>query len=440
MSLKLIDRLFITQNSKDDHYLMFNPYNDAILEVDNNTFSRIKDNTLSDDERNMLMESGMIKNKNVDEITFTKKWLRDLKYFSRGNRNYVFILTDRCNFACPYCIEKNINPYGDISENVLKNTFQYMYRDAVTNKITDITVTLFGGEPMLVIHKYQDILKSIRESFINNNINFQYSVTTNGSLLTKENIEILRKIGVKKIRVTLDGTREAHNQNRPFKTGSGSYDVIVNNLHNFTGLEYFDIIIGINVSKNNVENIEKLIALIRDLNNNGINITRVEISPVMDNYGESSCNKLMNSFLDNDFMNKMLSLIKYAIDNGLNVKPLTGVTICSMKSNERDIIIGPDGNVYNCPAGVGNDNFQVGSLKDSSYIIFNENYYNRILDENDECMECKYFTFCLGGCGYEAYSQSGSANNKYCLKEYYARAFEDLIRLDYYRISYSQEQ
>ena len=89
MKLKLIDKLFITKNCKD--YLMYNPYNDAILKVDKKTLTRVKKNRITDNERNILMELGMLKNDSIDETTYTTKWLRDLQYFSRGFRSYFFI-------------------------------------------------------------------------------------------------------------------------------------------------------------------------------------------------------------------------------------------------------------------------------------------------------------------------------------------------------------
>jgi uncharacterized protein len=53
-----------------------------------------------------------------------------------------------------------------------------------------------------------------------------FSITTNGTLLTEADAEFFEAHGFA-VTISLDGPREAHNLLRPFKSGSGSFDAIV---------------------------------------------------------------------------------------------------------------------------------------------------------------------------------------------------------------------
>ena len=117
-----------------------------------------------------------------------------------GNRtiNYLRIsVTDRCNFRCRYCIPSS--PFKVIDhdkiaryEEILKIT-----RLACELGITKVRIT--GGEPFVRkgIFSFLEQLCAIKSLE-------DISITTNGALLTREKIEKLVALGIRRINFSLD--------------------------------------------------------------------------------------------------------------------------------------------------------------------------------------------------------------------------------------------
>lgn len=96
----------------------------------------------------------------------------------------TLVLTDRCNFSCPYCPQhrgKNILKTGDITAFL---DYLYPYLAA------EVWLNFFGGEPLLawpLIEHTVAAAQKIKDRTI------RFSMTSNGSLLTKEYIAFFKK-------------------------------------------------------------------------------------------------------------------------------------------------------------------------------------------------------------------------------------------------------
>src|SRR5258705_7937939 len=56
------------------------------------------------------------------------------------------------------------------------------------------------------------------------------SIITNGLLLTEDIVDRMMPFGLKGVKITLDGDRDAHNRMRPLRGGQGTFDRIVQNI------------------------------------------------------------------------------------------------------------------------------------------------------------------------------------------------------------------
>ncbi len=112
--------------------------------------------------------------------------------------NYLRIsVTDRCNFRCRYCMPASpfaVIPHHEIAryEEILKIT-----RLACEMGITKVRVT--GGEPFV----RKDIL-SFLEQLCRMDALSDISITTNGALLTRDKIQHLLDLGIKRLNFSLD--------------------------------------------------------------------------------------------------------------------------------------------------------------------------------------------------------------------------------------------
>ena len=126
---------------------------------------------------------------------------------------YVYILTNLCNFSCPFCFQYRKKTKDPMSkEDWLK----------VTAQIPDYArVTLTGGEP-LVYKGFTEILDAITK---NNDCN----IITNGALLSEKWIDkLLEYPRLKVISISIDDVGNKSRQLKP-----GLWETIVDNINKF---------------------------------------------------------------------------------------------------------------------------------------------------------------------------------------------------------------
>ncbi len=112
--------------------------------------------------------------------------------------NYLRIsVTDRCNFRCRYCVPAapfTVIPHEQIAryEEILRIT-----RLACDMGITKVRVT--GGEPFV----RKNILSFVEQLCAIDTLS-DISITTNGALLTRDKIQALIDMGIKRLNFSLD--------------------------------------------------------------------------------------------------------------------------------------------------------------------------------------------------------------------------------------------
>lgn len=141
----------------------------------------------------------------------------------------IILTTRNCNFNCIYCYEShNTNKLTKSTAiQLIKSVEDYHKKHPL---LKSISVEWFGGEPLLekeIIYYISDALISYCS---NNGILYSASITTNGYLLDEKTQFALLKRNVSVFQITIDGSKDIHNRNRPLKNGGGTWDVIVKNL------------------------------------------------------------------------------------------------------------------------------------------------------------------------------------------------------------------
>ncbi len=140
-------------------------------------------------------------------------------------------ITEQCNFRCKYCVYSGIFEYQrkhslkNMPLSIAKKSVEYLL-DHSQKQTRPRVVSFYGGEPLL----RWNLIHSIIQEYGSQNNTLQYSITTNGSLLNRENIEFLIENNVTLI-VSLDGPKEIHDRNRVFgESGKGTFDIIWRNM------------------------------------------------------------------------------------------------------------------------------------------------------------------------------------------------------------------
>jgi uncharacterized protein len=146
-------------------------------------------------------------------------------------RTLVLMLTYSCNLACRYCYEEReegcVPPVEgggaplEMSPESLRGSVGFLLDQCGENR--KVSIVLFGGEPLLRFPLLRAAVHEARAMAKARGKEVSFSLTTNGTLVTREIARFLKENGVS-VCVSIDGPREAHDVNRPYASGRGSYD------------------------------------------------------------------------------------------------------------------------------------------------------------------------------------------------------------------------
>jgi uncharacterized protein len=140
----------------------------------------------------------------------------------------LIMVTQTCNLACTYCYAGG-GTYGSrtklMPEEGALRAIEIMLDRAPSKK--SFTVTLFGGEPLLNFPLVRRIVDHCQELQKVREVSFHFSMTTNGSIVTDEIIEFLKKHRFT-LMISYDGLGQQ--KYRPLAGGEASDKLVEANL------------------------------------------------------------------------------------------------------------------------------------------------------------------------------------------------------------------
>ena len=138
-----------------------------------------------------------------------------------------------CNLACRYCFAEEGEYHGRralMSYEVGKKALDFLIANSGNRE--HLEVDFFGGEPLMnwdVVKRLVEYGRSQEEA---HHKKFRFTLTTNGVLLNDEVMEFCNR-EMSNVVLSLDGRKDVNDKMRPFRNGSGSYDLIVPKFQKF---------------------------------------------------------------------------------------------------------------------------------------------------------------------------------------------------------------
>lgn len=171
----------------------------------------------------------------------------------------ILLASEDCNFRCNYCYE-----------DFARGTMQPSVREGIKNmvekrasRLQQLTVGWFGGEPLYGFAAMEELGPFFTEIAEKHSIGYFSHITTNGYLMTPDVAEKLLAWKVTNYQITIDGMREQHDQKRPARDGSGTFDTIISNLIELKKRpEVFRVRIRVNYDRQNHPYLEELLVLL----------------------------------------------------------------------------------------------------------------------------------------------------------------------------------
>jgi len=136
-------------------------------------------------------------------------------------------VAQKCNLGCTYCYAQQ-GEFGGPAKNMsledAKRAVDLLVNGAAPG--AKLNLAFLGGEPLVNRSVLRAATLYAREMAERRSIPITFSITTNGTLLTPEDADFFEAHAFS-VTISLDGPRDVHNQLRPYKSGSGSFDEIM---------------------------------------------------------------------------------------------------------------------------------------------------------------------------------------------------------------------
>lgn len=231
---RLNDILAIKDCLSDDKGITaFHASNLEIANISSEAFDQMENITIFDD----LAPTSINGNSTSEEFIELKEWDEYINPDVRsgkmdfGIRTITLNVNQICNLKCTYCAASGDGTYSDPSGQIsLKQTLPQI--EFFVNKCTSgetFAISFIGGEPLLhpaaikAVHDYSLDLCNRR------GVNLIMKIVTNGTLINESTIDLLRTLRVD-LTISMDGTPEMNDLNRPAKDGSSPTKKILQGL------------------------------------------------------------------------------------------------------------------------------------------------------------------------------------------------------------------
>lgn len=291
-----------------------------------------------------------------------------------------------CNFACPYCFEREHRNVF-MTDRVEEGIIEFIKRRTEAKRLD---VTWFGGEPLLAFQRIVSLTRKMQSL----GLVYSAGMITNGYLLDESVISQLESLDIRRIQITVDGVGKEHDKRRFLKGGHPTFERIVGNLDSLNRLvPDIHINIRVNIDSGNMDKFVHVFDYFYQKHYANIAVTPAFVE---DQAGDNSC--AFNSGEKLDFLTGLFR--KHGMDFN-NFYPSYNNSECSIR-NQNVAVIGPEGEIYKCWNDVGKQDRIVGDIWGK---VTNKRLLLQYLAGADpyddaQCRVCVLLPVCSGGCPY----------------------------------------
>ena len=407
----------ISKIKDSDDWFVVNALSGQADVLDQETYASL----ISGEENPEFAENGYMVDPAQEKKLFREKYLKFLDDREKDEVQIFFVTNYSCNFACSYCYQAGYEAQPvALSQEVIDAFFNYVQKEFAGRRKY---ITLFGGEPFLNAPKHRENIEYIIRKAAS--LKLEIAAVTNGYHL-QEYMEILKSGKIREIQVTLDGTRDMHNQRRFLKGGDATFDRIVTGVDELLA-NNIPVNLRMVVDRQNIQNLPELAQFAIDKGWTASPIFKTQLGR---NYELHECQanqqKLysrLNLYEDlyallkthphiTEFHKPAFSISKFLFEQGEMPEPLFDACTGTKTEWAFDFT----GNVYACTATVGKQGESLGTFypEVKKYAEAVEEWQERDILSIPKCRDCNLSLICGGGCASMAKNYNGSLHSHDC--------------------------
>ena len=408
-----------------DSVILFSTKRASAVLVPKGLVADIDAGRLSEEEQADLAELGLVVRNDEEERQELLSYIQDLNALDRSMK-FIVVMNLDCNLDCRYCFEGLRKGKHYLSDEVAGRFVEFVRTRDYAGK-DEIKIAFYGGEPLLSLDRIAGISEQIKTFAEDRGMRYVFSLVTNGVLLTPRAVKRLQPLGLRSAKVTLDGPKEVHDAFRPFKGGAGSFDTILRNMDEVSGL--IRVQIGGNYTQDNYRHFPRLLDILAERGLGPERIAAIKFDPVVNESGEFALPDFHDgcASMDEPWVAAASLLLREEVLKRGYQTPKIMPSPCLMEHDD-SFVVNHDGVLYKCPGLIGRQGCRAGDLLTGP----GECRLSHGLDDwkNDDCLACAYLPLCFGGCKYLKIVRENSMRGVNCQRTYFDRTLETLVSQD----------
>jgi radical SAM protein with 4Fe4S-binding SPASM domain len=179
-----------------------------------------------------LYKQGFLIEAGTDQTAVLESWWQRLVHTIWILKGKIRVTLD-CNFACPHClIERAPVVMSSEAARMVDHSYLKIIKEKKPLRVLD---DFSGGEVgtnIDVVYESASRRALLCEA---KNIEYELSITTNMSLITRDVVRRLKEVGLKRIRATVF-PKCVHDEQRPFRGGGPTYEIVMRRLQEISGM------------------------------------------------------------------------------------------------------------------------------------------------------------------------------------------------------------
>ncbi len=386
-------------------YAVYNTLLMEVLYITEPELEDLKNFTFDYDTKNEYLKYGIIVESEKKDKEALKSVTTRFASMEKEIDVLYLILSSGCNLACRYCFIENSIYNNKCEINMPLSTVEVAvnkYCDYVIKyKIPKPLIIFYGGEPLV---NWKAIAKTV--SIVRNKqVNMDYSIVTNATLLDEEKIKFLVENDVE-IGISIDGPKELNDKNRIYRDSDESvYEEVTKKIKL---LQKYNAKFGLSITVSNDFLAHKEEAL-NWISNYGVsdifyNLYHFTKKDDWEEYYQQACKFLLESYERLSKQGIHDGRIQRKIDSFFN-GTFKFADCASIGANQ--LTVKPNGDLCVCQGYLKSDKYVLGNINtmELDEVAYSDEYdfwAKRSPINNKKCLECEAIFVCGGGCAMQA--------------------------------------